>query len=119
MLDKILKDLDKRMDGYVDSRQPTKDEVSIAWLLTEIGRLNEESPKPNGSVDVNYDDVDPWKFLENLAVNITILKSSYNISLMKDPKYGLADYVKKQINGCDEAIALINRLGKLIEKIHI
>jgi hypothetical protein len=42
MLQKIQKDLKRRMVNYNDSRQPTKDEVSIAWLISEIKRLTNE-----------------------------------------------------------------------------
>jgi len=41
MLENIKKNLNKRMVGYIDSRQPTGDEVSIAWLVMEVDRLNE------------------------------------------------------------------------------
>ena len=42
MLEKIKEDLRQRMVNYTDSRQPTNDEVTMAWLLSEIERLNEE-----------------------------------------------------------------------------
>jgi len=41
MLENIKTNLNKRMAGYTDSRQPTDDEVSIAWLVMEVDRLNE------------------------------------------------------------------------------
>lgn len=41
MLKKIEDNLRERMCGYTDSRQPTDDEVTIAWLISEIDRLNE------------------------------------------------------------------------------
>jgi len=43
MLDIIRKNIDERMDKYTDSRFPTNDEVAIAWLISEIDRLNEEA----------------------------------------------------------------------------
>lgn len=42
----IENNLKERMKGYTDSRQPTNDERSIAWLLSEVDRLN-EIIKPN------------------------------------------------------------------------
>ena len=39
MLEKIKKNLREHMSGYTDSRQPTDDEVTIAWLVSEIDRL--------------------------------------------------------------------------------
>lgn len=42
MLEEIQKNLKQRMANYNDSRQPTDDEVRIAWLLSEIERLNEK-----------------------------------------------------------------------------
>lgn len=42
MLNKIKKDIVERMSHYTDSRQPTGDEVSIAWLVSEVDRLKEE-----------------------------------------------------------------------------
>jgi len=39
MLDKIKKDINERMSKYEDSRHPTDDEVSIAWLVSEVERL--------------------------------------------------------------------------------
>ncbi len=41
MLEKIEKDIDERMSKYTDSRHPTGDEVAIAWLISEVKRLNE------------------------------------------------------------------------------
>ena len=42
MLDKIKKDINERMSKYKDSRHPTDDEVSIAWLVSEVERLEKE-----------------------------------------------------------------------------
>lgn len=42
MLEKIKDDLRQRMADYHDSRQPTGDEVTIAWLISEIDILNEK-----------------------------------------------------------------------------
>ena len=42
MLDKIKKDINERMSKYKDSRHPTNDEVSIAWLVSEVERLEKE-----------------------------------------------------------------------------
>jgi uncharacterized coiled-coil DUF342 family protein len=39
MLDRIKEDINKRMSEYKDSRHPTNDEVSIAWLVSEVERL--------------------------------------------------------------------------------
>ncbi len=41
MLNKIEKDINERMSKYTDSRQPTDDEVAIAWLITEVKRLQD------------------------------------------------------------------------------
>lgn len=41
MLEKIEKDITKRMSHYTDSRQVTDDEVTIAWLVSEVNRLKE------------------------------------------------------------------------------
>lgn len=43
MLEEIRENLRQRMANYHDSRQPTSDEVTIAWLLSEIERLNEKT----------------------------------------------------------------------------
>lgn len=40
-LETIKANLNERMVGYTDSRQPTDDEVNIAWLVCEVDRLNE------------------------------------------------------------------------------
>lgn len=42
MLRKIKADITERMSAYTDSRQPTGDEVAIAWLVTEVERLELE-----------------------------------------------------------------------------
>ncbi len=42
MLNRIKKDINERMSKYEDSRHPTNDEVSIAWLVSEVERLKEE-----------------------------------------------------------------------------
>jgi hypothetical protein len=39
----IRKDMDERMKAYTDSRQPTDDEVTICWLLTEIEAMTSMS----------------------------------------------------------------------------
>lgn len=44
MLDKIRKNIDERMNRYTDSRHPSGDEVAIAWLISEIDRL-QSKPK--------------------------------------------------------------------------
>ena len=41
MLEQIKNDIKKRMEYYTDSRQPTGDEVTIAWLIGEIERLKD------------------------------------------------------------------------------
>lgn len=35
---KIRKDIDERMNKYDHSMHPTKDEVTIAWLVAELGK---------------------------------------------------------------------------------
>jgi hypothetical protein len=62
----------------------------------------------NGFNNVNYDKVNPWKFLDNLAVNATILKASYNIS----SQTGLA-------NKCDDIVTLSLELKRLIHEAHM
>lgn len=42
MLDKIRKNIEERMDKYTDSRQPTNDEVAIAWLVGRVDELQDE-----------------------------------------------------------------------------
>ena len=42
MLAEIHKILRERMSGYTDSRQPSDDEVTIAWLLCDIQALEDE-----------------------------------------------------------------------------
>ncbi len=42
MLNKIKADIVKRMSAYTDSRQPSGDEVAIAWLVSEVERLEKE-----------------------------------------------------------------------------
>jgi len=41
-LEKITKDLNKRMACYHSSLEPTDDEVTIAWLLTLIYELQKK-----------------------------------------------------------------------------
>jgi len=41
IFEKIKKDINKRMSQYNDSRHPTSDEVTIAWLVLEIERLKQ------------------------------------------------------------------------------
>ena len=35
-------DINERMKGYTDSRQPTDDEVRIAWLVLEVECLRKK-----------------------------------------------------------------------------
>jgi len=44
---KIESNLKERMSGYTDSRQPTDDDVRIAWLFAEVCGLNEKVNKQN------------------------------------------------------------------------
>ena len=56
MLEKIEEDLKNRMSGYTDSRQPSDDEVRIAWLVAELEeahrRLEKHKPIKN-SISLN------------------------------------------------------------------
>ena len=45
MFKKIKKNITERMEQYTDSRQPTGDEVRIAWLVDEVERLRESAVK--------------------------------------------------------------------------
>ena len=47
MLKAIENNLRERMQGYTDSRQPTDDEVRIAWLFSEVDRLSKEVTRLN------------------------------------------------------------------------
>ena len=47
MLSGIRKNIDRRMDIYTDSRQPSGDEIAIAWLITKIDELVEERESQN------------------------------------------------------------------------
>lgn len=42
MLEKIREDIERRMGKYTDSRQPTSDEVAIAWLIDEVDTLQDQ-----------------------------------------------------------------------------
>ena len=42
MLKRIQEDIHKRMAQYNDSRQPTNDEVTIAWLISKIEELTKK-----------------------------------------------------------------------------
>ena len=56
MLKKIENNLRERMSGYTDSRQPTDDEVRLAWLIAEIDKLHhqlEKHPPIKSSVSIN------------------------------------------------------------------
>jgi len=46
-LESIQRWLDERMVSYTDSRQPTEEEVTIAWLLCEVERLKKLLTTPN------------------------------------------------------------------------
>ena len=42
MFEKIKTHIIERMGQYTDSRQPTGDEVRIAWLVDEVERLQKD-----------------------------------------------------------------------------
>lgn len=42
ILEDIRGDINRRMKSYKHSAHPSSDEVSIAWLITEIDRLQED-----------------------------------------------------------------------------
>ncbi len=44
MLEEIKEDLAERMSGHIDSRCATADEVRIAWLVSEVERLQSAGP---------------------------------------------------------------------------
>ena len=54
MLEKIKKDINKRMSAYKDSRHPTDDEVAIAWLVSEVDRLEEALEDERDLMFTNY-----------------------------------------------------------------
>jgi hypothetical protein len=43
MFKKIKDNIVERMNEYSDSRQPTGDEVRIAWLVDEVERLRKST----------------------------------------------------------------------------
>lgn len=47
MFEDIKKDLSERMSVIIDSRQPTGDDVRIAWLVSEVDALNKEVDRLN------------------------------------------------------------------------
>ncbi len=48
MFEEIKTDLNERMSHYTDSRQPTADEVRIAWLVDEVEKLRLQNVELNG-----------------------------------------------------------------------
>lgn len=41
MLERIREDIERRMGMYTDSREPTDDEVAIAWLIDKVDQLQD------------------------------------------------------------------------------
>jgi hypothetical protein len=66
-----------------------------------------ETPAPVGFVEVDYDRVNPHKFLDNLGANAAILGATYRKS-----QPVLSDK-------CDKIIGCIIELEKLIGEVHM
>jgi hypothetical protein len=69
--------------------------------------LNTNKP---GFVNVDYDKVNPWEFLDNMAVNVYLLGASYS----HDP-----NHIQPEYAGCVKAVKLILELRQLISAINI
>ena len=103
------------------------DETMDAWWINEFDSDNSgdilfyperRSPRlkqeitdhqnsKGGFIKVDYNQVDPWEFLDNLAANICILKAGYG-----NEQIELA-------NKCEHTINHIIELEQLIDEIHI
>ena len=61
---------------------------------------------------VNYDNINPWEFLDNLAVNATILGASYQASYRTASELKVAEK-------CHDIVTYAIRLKKLINEVNM
>jgi len=104
MLKKIEDDLRNRMAHYTDSRQPSDDEVRIAWLVSEIAELTDRLEKHSirNSVSINSY---PSNYAEEELPQIVV-----EIIYKKD--HGPDNEVRKE-----EALTLATKLKTFIDEI--
>lgn len=104
-LEKIEKNLKNRMSHYTDSRQPTDDEVRLAWLIAEIDELHrrlEKHPPIKSSVSINSY---PSNYVEEELPQVIV-----EIRYKKD--YDLNNAFRKE-----EAETMANKIEAFINKI--
>lgn len=104
MLKKIEKNLKSRMSHYTDSRQPTDDEVRLAWLVTEIEELHRRLEKQpiKHSVSINSY---PSNYREESMPQVIV-----EVRYKKD--YDPSDAFRKK-----EAETMANKIETFINKI--
>lgn len=104
MLEKIRNNINDRMSKYTDSRQPTNDEVRIAWLVSEIEELTDRlKSKPiKSSVSINSY---PSNYVEEEMPQVIV-----EIRYKKD--YDPTDEFRKE-----EAETIANKMETFINKI--
>lgn len=101
MLEEIKDNLKNRMSVYTDSRQPSADEVRLAWLVSEIEELTQKrSIKKDVSIN-SY----PSNYVEEDMPQIIV-----EIRYKKD--YNPDNEVRKE-----EALALATKLKIFIDEI--
>ena len=104
MLEEIRDNINDRLSKYTDSRQPTGDEVRLAWLVAEIEELNRrlESKPIKNVVSINSY---PSNYVEEEMPQIIV-----EVRYLKD--YNLDNPFRKE-----EAISLATKIETFINKI--
>lgn len=105
MFKKIEDNINTRMSHYTDSRQPTNDEVRLAWLVTEVDELRrrlEKHPPIKSSIKINSY---PPNYKEERMPQIIV-----EVRYKKD--YDTSDEVRKE-----EAETIANKIETFINKI--
>jgi predicted P-loop ATPase len=104
MLKEIKNDINNRMSEYTDSRQPTADEVRLAWLVGEIEELNRRLEKRTIKSSVSINSY-PANYVEEELPQIIV-----EVRYKKD--YDPADEYRKE-----EALVLATKMKTLINEI--
>lgn len=105
MFEDIKEDLHERMSHYTNSRQPTNDEVRLAWLVAEMEELHrqlEKCPPIKSSVSINSY---PSNYVEEEMPQIIV-----EVRYKKD--YNPSDEVRKE-----KAETIANKIETFINKI--
>lgn len=80
MLDKIIQNINERLNNQLNSRCATEDEVAICWLLSELNITQNKLYRVNISINrAEKEFLDQTSKKPNKAIGIALIKRIKNI----------------------------------------